>query len=54
MVKTKLITMNMKPSQEKIIKMRAISMGLTKSRMYRNIIEDYIINNNLNNIDSLS
>jgi hypothetical protein len=49
MNKTKLITINMKPSQEKVLKMRAISKGLTKSRMYRNIISDYMNKENFIN-----
>jgi hypothetical protein len=40
-----LVTMNMKPSHERILKLRSISYGLTKSRMYRNIIENYMKNN---------
>lgn len=42
MEKTKLITLNMEKDREKILKLRAISKGKTKSKFYREIIKDYL------------
>jgi hypothetical protein len=42
MVNTKLVTMNMDKSKEKILKRRAIIKGMTKSGLYRNIIKNYM------------
>jgi hypothetical protein len=43
MVTTKLVTMNMDKSKEKILKRRSIAKGMTKSGFYRKIIAEYMI-----------
>ena len=45
MVQTKLVTMNMSKGKERILKLRAISKGKTKSKFYREIISDYMDKN---------
>ena len=45
MERTKLITLNMNKDNERILKIRAISKGKTKSRFYREIISKYLDSN---------
>lgn len=45
MEKTKLITMYINKDQEKILKIRALSRGKTKSMLYREIISKFLLDN---------
>ena len=45
MESTKLVTMNMDKSKEKILKRRSIAKGMTKSKFYRTIIKTYMDQN---------
>lgn len=42
MEKTKLVTMYLDKDKERILKLRSISKGVTKSRFYRDIISEYM------------
>jgi len=47
MEKTKLITMYIDKNQERVLKLRALSRGKTKSMLYRDIISKYLKDNEI-------